>query len=140
MIDRKKLEEAVSRNVEVSFSRSGGKGGQNVNKLNTKVTAAIDLDALPPLTQADKDRVRSKLQNRMNREGKVFLQVQDERTQARNVELAVSRLTGLILAAAHVRKKRKKTKTPAGARENRLSSKKKQTEKKKLRRLKLTGE
>ena len=140
MIDRKELEEAVARKVEVSFSRSGGKGGQNVNKLNTKVTAVIDLDDLPLLAPEIKDRVRAGLRNRLNHEGKMQLQVQDERTQARNVELAVSRLTGLILAASRVRKKRKKTRVPAGARENRLTSKKKLTEKKRRRRVDQTGD
>jgi len=134
MIDRKKLEAALARKVEMSFSRSGGKGGQNVNKVNTKVTAVVDLEDLTPLTPEEKRRTRQKLKNRLTREGKILVQVQDERSQARNVSLAVSRLADLILKAARPRKKRRKTTVPAGAREERLASKKKQTQKKRLRR------
>jgi ribosome-associated protein len=133
MIDRDTLRAFIARHAEMSFSRSGGKGGQNVNKLNTKVLAVIDLNSLDLLTAADKEHVRTKLKNRLTRDGRLYLQVQDERTQARNQELALDRLADLIVAATRVKRKRKKTRVPAGVREKRLEKKKKQTNKKRLR-------
>jgi ribosome-associated protein len=133
MIDRDTLRAFIARHAEMSFSRSGGKGGQNVNKLNTKVLAVIDLNSLDLLTASDKEHVRTKLKNRLTRDGRLYLQVQDERTQARNQELALDRLADLIVAATRVKRKRKKTRVPAGVREKRLEKKKKQTNKKRLR-------
>jgi ribosome-associated protein len=134
MIDRKTLQELIAKKAEVSFSRSGGKGGQNVNKVNTKVLAAIKLDSLSRLTDEERTRLKTRLAARLTVDGELYVQVQEARTQGRNLAVALERLTDLIMAALRVPKKRKKTRPPAGAREDRLKKKKRRTEKKRLRR------
>jgi ribosome-associated protein len=89
---------------------------------------------LTVLSSEERIRAASKLRTRLTKEGELKLQAQDERTQSRNLALAVERLADLILHALRMPKKRKKTKVPAAARAQRLEKKKKHTAKKKLRR------
>jgi ribosome-associated protein len=133
MSDQDRLETIIRENCSFSFSRSSGKGGQNVNKVNTKVLALLPLSSLTLYSPEEIEKLKAKLKKKLTKTGELMIQVQDDRTQIRNRELAVSRLAALIRTAVKPVKKRRKTKPSRGAREQRLSSKKKQTAKKQRR-------
>jgi ribosome-associated protein len=116
--------ESLRDKVRFSFSRSSGAGGQNVNKVNTKVYAAVSIKALAGLSEGEQSALRKNLGGRINKEDEVFVLVQDERTQERNRDIAVERLTALIVAACHIPKKRKKRGVSPVAKELRLRAKK----------------
>lgn len=116
-----------------SFARSGGPGGQNVNKVSSKVIARLPLDALAFLGRARRALVELRLANRISADREIVVSVQDTREQARNREIAIERLAELIARAAVVPKWRVKTRPSRGAREARLRSKKVRSAHKKLR-------
>jgi ribosome-associated protein len=116
-----------------SYARSGGPGGQNVNKVSSKVIARLPLDALAFLGSARRALVQLRLANRISVDGDIVISVQDTRDQARNREIAVERLAELIARAAVVPKGRVKTRPSRGAREARLRSKKVRSAHKKMR-------
>jgi len=118
---------------DFSFSRSGGPGGQNVNKVNTKVLLTLSLDALSDLEDLEIVRIKIQLSGRINSRGELFLQLQEERSQLMNRERAVEKMTDLILGALVLPRKRKKTKPSKAAKRRRLEGKKKLSDKKKNR-------
>ncbi len=124
------IESWLIDNMELSFSRSGGPGGQNVNKVNTKVTARINIDSMEILTSEEKDLVKLRLKTRINEEGELFISVSETRSQLKNREIALIRLTSLICGSLYIQKKRKKTRPSKAAREKRLDNKRKISEKK----------
>lgn len=124
------VESWLGEYMSVSFSRSGGPGGQNVNKVNTKVTARIIIDDMDFLTEIQRDLIREKLHNRINEEDELVISVSDTRSQLKNREIALMRLTNLIASSLHVQKKRKKTRPSRAARQKRLDNKRKISEKK----------
>jgi ribosome-associated protein len=121
-MDRELLRASIEKNTAFSFSRSGGKGGQNVNKVNTKVHAELPISAIEGLTEAEINLLTIKCA--VNAGGALFVDVQDERTQERNRQIALLRLEEKIARAAHVQKKRKKTRPSRQSNERRLASKK----------------
>jgi len=114
--------------IALRVSRSSGPGGQHAQKSSTRVEALFDVEASSALTDNQKRRV-------VTRVGPVLRAVaQDERSQARNRELAVERLAEKLRAALAVPRRRKATKPSAGARERRLEGKRHRARTKALRR------
>ena len=128
------IEEWLRENLEESFSRSGGPGGQNVNKVNTKVTARVKIESIEVLNENQKSLVRNKLHGRINEEDELVISVSDTRSQLKNREIALVRLANLITSSLHIQKKRKKTRPSRAAREKRLDNKRKISQKKSSRR------
>jgi ribosome-associated protein len=105
-------------------SRSGGPGGQNVNKLNTRVTLLFDVARSPSLSDEQKRRVLSALATRIDKQGVLRIVSQRFRTQQANRRAAAERFVRLLAEVLAPRPVRRKTKIPAGARQRRLDDKK----------------
>ena len=108
-------------------SHSSGPGGQNVNKVNTRVTLLFDIVRSPSLTSAQKDRIAQKLATRIDKRGILRVVSQKGRTQEANRQAARERLADLLAEALKPRLVRKKTSVPAGVRERRLREKKRRS-------------
>ena len=117
------------------FSRSGGKGGQNVNKVETRVELLFDVAHSPSLDDEQRELLRSRLHSRIDATGILRVVVQESRSQWRNRADAVKRFVALLQKALKAHKKRLSTKTPAGARERRIKEKKHRSETKRMRRV-----
>jgi ribosome-associated protein len=124
---------SLYREVSFTFSRSAGAGGQNVNKVNTKVTACVAPDRLAGFSEEEAALLRSRLAGRINSAGLLCVTAQDTRSQARNRELALQRLEVLLRGAARVHAKRRATRPTPASRRARLESKKRQALKKSAR-------
>jgi ribosome-associated protein len=120
--------------AEIDYARSGGPGGQNVNKVNSKAVVRIRLDEVEGLTAAEAAMARSRLEGRMTVGGELVVQSDEERDQGRNREAALARLAALICGAAKIPKARKATRPTRASRERRLAGKRTRSESKSLRR------
>ncbi len=115
------------------FSSSSKPGGQNVNKVNTRVTVLFDVDSSSGLSVRQKQRIHKKLGKRINREGILQVSSQRHRSQSANREDAVNRLAAMIRKALRRKPRRKKTRPPRRANEKRLREKKRRGRLKRLR-------
>ncbi|HEY8929639.1 MAG TPA: alternative ribosome rescue aminoacyl-tRNA hydrolase ArfB [Mucilaginibacter sp.] len=124
----------LQKEVAYKTSRSGGKGGQNVNKVATKVELLFPVNNSVLFTDEEKERINGKLQSRINKDGLVQIVCDEERSQYLNKEKALERLIILLTKALHVPKVRKAVKVSKAAKAARLESKRLNSEKKESRR------
>jgi len=115
------------RELRFRFSRSSGPGGQNVNKVNTKVTLSFDVDRSPSLSAEQKRQIKEKLANRITHKGILMISAGFHRTQKANRDAAVNRFAQLIAWALKKPAPRKKTYISRSANERRLRQKKKRS-------------
>ena len=124
---------------ELAFttSRSSGPGGQNVNKVNSKVTLRWDIRESTLLSTAEKELLLQKLSSRLTTGGMLLIIAQDKRSQLQNRDEALAKLNQLLKQALIKKKKRKATKPSKSSVQSRLKSKKKHSDKKKWRQNKM---
>lgn len=109
------------------FSRSSGPGGQNINKVNTRVTVFFDAAGTKNLSDAQKKLILKKLATYADKRGVIRVVSQRHRTQKANREAAVEKLRGLLKKALKKKKVRKKTKVPESAKRRRLEGKRRRS-------------
>jgi ribosome-associated protein len=120
---------------EISFRFSGASkpGGQHVNRSNTRATLLFDLESSASLSGDQKERIRSRLGNRINSRGILQVSAQDYRSQRRNRIEAMKKFAGLLRSALEKDQRRIPTRKTKGSDERRLQRKKRRSRKKKLR-------
>ncbi|MFD0792824.1 alternative ribosome rescue aminoacyl-tRNA hydrolase ArfB [Mucilaginibacter litoreus] len=120
----------LQRELIYKTSRSGGKGGQNVNKVSTKVELLFPVNDSPLFNEDEKQLINEKLQSRFNKDGFIQVICDEERSQLLNKEIALNRLLQLLTNALRKPKARKPTKISKAAKQARLDNKKAQSTKK----------
>ncbi|MDN3547530.1 alternative ribosome rescue aminoacyl-tRNA hydrolase ArfB [Mucilaginibacter aquaedulcis] len=126
---------ALQTEITYKTSRSGGKGGQNVNKVSSKVELLFNINESGLFTDEEKVLLADKLQNRLNKDGLVQVICDEERSQYLNKEKAVERLVVLLTKALQKPKVRRPTKVSKAAKAARLNDKKKHASKKENRKV-----
>lgn len=119
--------------LEFVFSRSSGPGGQNVNKVNTKVTLLFDIANCPQLDPRQKEIIRRKLKTRINSDGVLRVTSQQSRSQTANKNITIQTMQKLLEDALKKPKPRKKTKPSKSQIQKRLDNKKQRSQTKQLR-------
>lgn len=118
------------KELDFQTARSSGPGGQNVNKVESKVQLYFDVQNSTVLSEEEKEKLSQKFKNKIDLEGKLQLQSQEKRSQIQNKELVVKKFYDLLRKAFEKRKIRKATKPTKAAVEKRIKEKKARSEKK----------
>jgi len=125
--------EDIIKAVIVKTSRSGGKGGQNVNKVSSKVEMVLHLPSAPFFDEKEKSLIIEKLSSRLDNESNLHVVSQEDRSQLMNKERCIAKMLHLLKSALIVQKKRMVTKTPKAIIRKRLQNKAFLADKKDLR-------
>jgi ribosome-associated protein len=120
--------------LDWSFVRSSGPGGQNVNKVNSKAVLRWNLVTSPSIPDELKSRLLARLGPRLTRAGELLVTCDEFRDQLRNRDACLEKLDQILTAALHVPKARKKTRASRGTRERNKLAKSRHSDKKRLRR------
>jgi len=123
----------IINELKISAIRSSGPGGQNVNKVNTKIELRFDLNESTLFTETQKQKLATKLKNRINLDGVIVLFESSERSQLKNKQQAIAKLIEVIEKALTPVKRRVKTKPTISSKLKRLEKKKQNSTKKQLR-------
>lgn len=121
--------------IEARAVRASGPGGQNVNKLATKIQMRVDLDRIPALGGEDLARVRDFLKSRLDAEGKLLVMSQETRDQSRNREDCARKVVELIRAALFRPKARRRTRPTFASKQRRVEAKRHQADRRRDRRI-----
>jgi len=127
-------ERQLAAEITYRTSRSSGSGGQNVNKVETRVEALLDITASSAFSEAEKQLLCTRLRNRISKDGILAVDSQESRSQVRNKQIATQLLLELVRKALTPRKRRIPTSPSASAERERLQQKRRLKEKKARRR------